>query len=204
MAAGARITLFGWTVAGALAAAAGAGPAPALVPAATAVELLDLSGRAVRPLDRGGARAVVFIFARSDCPISNRYAPELRRLHDRFSAGGIAFWLVYTESRESGEALTRHHREFVYPFGALRDPEHALVRMAQATVTPEAAVFLPLPAGPRLVYRGRIDDRYLALGRARAAPTTRDLEGVLEAILAGRPVKTRTTTAIGCFISSGE
>jgi hypothetical protein len=127
----------------------------------------------------------------------------MRRLHERFAAGGVAFWLVYTERGEQGAALARHHREFAYPFGALRDREHALVRMARATVTPEAAVFVPAPEGPRLVYRGRIDDRYVALGKARAAPATRDLESVLAAVLAGQPPAARTTTAIGCFISSG-
>jgi hypothetical protein len=200
VAAGARITLVVWTVAGALAAAGAPGAAPPISPATT-LELLDLSGRAIRPLDHGKARAIVFVFARSDCPISNRYAPEMRRLHARFAAGGVAFWLVYTERAESGEALARHHREFVYPFGALRDHEHALVRMAGATVTPEAAVFVSAPNGPRLVYRGRIDDRYVAFGNARAAPATRDLEGVLDAILAGQAPTARTTTAIGCFIS---
>jgi hypothetical protein len=201
VAAGARNTFVGWTVAGVFA-AAGAWAVTPPVPADATFALPDLSGRAVRPLDDGKARAIVFVFARHDCPISNRYAPELRRLHERFAAGGVVFWLVYTERAASGQGLARHHGEFAYPFGALRDEEHALVRMAQATVTPEAAVFVPTAEGPRLVYRGRIDDRYVALGKARAAPATRDLEGVLEAILAGKPPTTRTTTAIGCFISS--
>ena len=201
MAVGARNTLVGWTVAGVFAAAGAWAVTPPVSPGST-LALPDLSGRAVRPLDDDVARAVVFVFARSDCPISNRYAPEMRRLHERFAARGVAFWLVYTERAGSGEALARHHGEFAYPFGALRDKEHTLVRMARATVTPEAAVFVPAPEGPRLVYRGRIDDRYVALGKARAAPATRDLEGVLEAIVAGKPPATRTTTAIGCFISS--
>jgi hypothetical protein len=76
--------------------------------------------------------------------------------------------------------------------------------MVQATVTPEAAVFVPGPSGPRLAYRGRIDDRYVDLGQARAAPVTRDLERVLEAIVAGKPVAARTTPAIGCFIPDPE
>ena len=46
----------------------------------------------------------------------------------------------------------------------------------------------PAPSGPRLVYRGRIDDRYVDFGTARAAPTTRDLEQVLDAIVAGEAV----------------
>src|SRR5512134_2888472 len=44
----------------------------------------DLEGRAVSPLDDDVA-ATVLLFTRTDCPISNRYAPEVRRLHDRFA-----------------------------------------------------------------------------------------------------------------------
>lgn len=144
------------------------------------------------------------MFARTDCPISNRYAPELRRLHERFAPAGLAFWLVYPDPGEGVDAIHRHLREFAYPFGALRDPKHNLVRMVQATVTPEAAVFVAGSSGPRLVYRGRIDDRYVSFGTARAAPTTRDLEHVLESIAAGKAVNPRTARAIGCFLSRPE
>ena len=54
----------------------------------------------------------------------------------------------------------------------------------------------------QMVYRGRIDDRYVAFGKMRPAPTVRDLEQVLEAIIAGKEVKTKVTKAVGCFISS--
>lgn len=193
------MTFASWALPALLAAAA----LPDRTPTAS-LELLDLDGRRVRPLGDSGARGVVFILVRTDCPISNRYAPELQRLHRRFAPAGVAFQLVYADSSEPVEGIRRHLREFAYPFGALRDPEHNLVRMVQATVTPEAAVFVPRPAGPRLAYRGRIDDRYVDLGRARAAPVTRDLERVLEAIVTGKPVATRTTPAIGCFISGPD
>jgi hypothetical protein len=80
---------------------------------------------------------------------------------------------------------------------ALRDPDHALVKAAGATITPEAAVF----AGGRFVYRGRIDDRYVDLGVERPAATKRDLAEALAAVIAGRPVTPPTTQAVGCFIA---
>jgi hypothetical protein len=89
-------------------------------------------------------------------------------------------------------------------FHALRDPQHELVRATQATVTPEAAVFVAGPAGPRMVYRGRIDDPYVDFGRTRPAPTTRDLRAVLEAVAAGSTLTPRTTPAVGCFITPLE
>jgi hypothetical protein len=80
---------------------------------------------------------------------------------------------------------------------AVRDPKLALVKFAGATVTPEAVVVV---AG-KVVYRGRIDDRYVDLGRERPAPTRRDLFDALTAILDGKPVPLAKTQAVGCFIS---
>jgi hypothetical protein len=181
--------------------AAGAAPGP--TPSAD-LELLDLDGQRVKPLRDPAARAFVFVLARTDCPISNRYAPELQRLHRRFAPAGVVFRLVYPDRAETVEGIRRHLQEFGYPFGALRDPEHDLVRMVQAKVTPEVAVFVAGPAGPRLAYRGRIDDRYVDFGTTRAAPTTRDLLRTLEAVVAGEVPPLRTTAAVGCFLSPAE
>jgi hypothetical protein len=54
--------------------------------------------------------------------------------------------------------------------------------------------------GPRLLYRGRIDDRNVALGRTQPAPKRRDLFDVLAALQSGDAVIPRTTTAVGCAI----
>jgi hypothetical protein len=52
-----------------------------------------------------------------------------------------------------------------------------------------------------MVYRGRIDDRYLDLNKVRASPTRHDLQEVLTALLAGTPVQPRTAEAVGCLIA---
>ena len=166
--------------------------------------VLDLGGRPVEVLPAAGSAPAVLVFSRTDCPIANRYAPELTRLRARFARRGLAFWLVYVDRSEPLDAIRRHAAEFGKAFGAVRDPDHELVRAARATVTPEAAVFVGSETGPALVYRGRIDDRYVDFGRARAAPTSRDLERVLEALASGATIERRTTTALGCFITAPE
>lgn len=164
------------------------------------LRLRDLAGREVRPLGASSARVVVFLFARTDCPISNRYAPEVRHLYEKFSPSRVSFWLVYPDSGDSPAAIQKHIKEYGYPFGALRDPQHALVKFTGVQVTPEAAVFVRGPSGAQMVYRGRIDDRYVDFGKTRPEPTTHDLKQVLDNILEEKPVKLETTPAIGCFI----
>jgi AhpC/TSA family protein len=177
--------------------AALAGPARAETASFTGV--VDLDGRPVAALP-AGTGPTVLVFTRTDCPISNRYAPELRRLGQRFTGHGVAFRLVYVDPAETPAAIREHARAYGLGLEVLRDPRHELVRLAGATVTPEAAVFVPDGAGPRLVYRGRIDDRAVDFGRARPQPRTRDLADVLESLTTGHALTLRTTTAVGCFI----
>jgi hypothetical protein len=163
------------------------------------VRIRDLDDRLIDPFAApAGAKALVFLFVSVDCPISNRYAPEVRRLHDKFAAQGVVFSLVYPNPAEPIAALRRHLKDYGYPMRALRDPKHDLVKVAGATITPEAAVF---DREGRSIYRGRIDDRYVSLGLERPAATRRDLDEALTDALAGKPVRQTSAPAVGCFIA---
>jgi hypothetical protein len=165
------------------------------------LRLLDLEGNSVNPFADSGAKAVVFIFTRYDCPISNRYAPEMRRLSALFAPEKVKFWLVYPDADAQPGAIRRHIKEYDYNCEALRDPGHELVKETGVSVTPEAAVFVFNRSGARMIYRGRIDDRYAAFGKYRPAPSVRDLEDVLSAAIKGAPVEFKATPAVGCYIS---
>jgi len=72
------------------------------------------------------------------------------------------------------------------------------VKRAGATITPEAAVY---DGRGRLTYRGRIDDRYSAVGIERATATRHDLQDAIAATIAGKPVTPRFTQAVGCYVA---
>jgi len=141
----------------------------------------------------------VFLFTSTDCPISNRYAPEVRRLAEKFARQAVLFRLVYPNPMDKRDAIVEHMKAFGYAgvSEALRDPKHTLVKHTGVTVTPETAVY----AGGRIVYHGRIDDRYVDLGLERPAATVHDLADVLAAVLEGRAVACAATQAVGCYIS---
>lgn len=166
-------------------------------------QIFNLAGEPVDPLAVHGAKVLVFVFVRTDCPISNRYAPEMRRLQEKFTPQGVNFQLVYPDPDEKAGMIKDHLKAYGYASQALRDPRHVFVQMTGAQVTPEAVVFAIADSGPepQLVYRGRIDDRYVDFGTTRPEPTTHDLERVLEGILAGQPISFTTTPAVGCYIA---
>ena len=167
------------------------------VPQGGQAAAVDLSGAPVDPIKAAAGKVVVLIFVRTDCPISNRYAPTIQHL-SALHAGKAAFWLVYPDKAESAEAIRKHERDFKYELPALRDLGHTLVKESRAQITPEAAVF---DANHRLVYHGRIDNLYEDFGRARTAPTTHELDDAILAAINGKTPEADSVSAIGCYIS---
>jgi len=161
---------------------------------------LDLTGKPQNPLT-SRAPATVLLFVRTDCPITNRYAPELQRLAQEFKTRSVAFWLIYPDPDEAPRHIEDHIREYAFPGDPLRDPHHVLVKQAHATVAPEAAVF---NASGKLVYHGRIDDRYIDIGKTRPAAQVHDLEETIRAVLAGKPVEHPETRPVGCSLADIE
>jgi hypothetical protein len=163
------------------------------------VQLPGLDGTLVDPFQAAaGTKATVLLFVSTDCPISNRYAPDVRRLYDAYAKEGVAFRLIYPNPADTIEDIRDHLKSFSYPGTALRDVHHDAVKHAGATITPEAAVY---DSRGRLTYRGRIDDRYSAVGIERATATRHDLQDAIAAILAGKPVMPRFTQAVGCYVA---
>jgi hypothetical protein len=169
----------------------------ALLSAVSSDGPLDLSGKPLDPF-AGAARARVFLFVRTDCPITNRYAPELQRIASEFTRRGVEFWLVYPDPAETAAAIHAQIAEYKLPGKALRDPHHKRVARSQAAVSPQAAIF---DNGGHLIYSGRIDDRYVDFGKSRPAAQTHDLEAAIAAVLSGKPAPVSRTRAIGCYLA---
>jgi thiol-disulfide isomerase/thioredoxin len=157
----------------------------------------DLAGNDVDPLREASGKVVVLVFLRTDCPISNRYAPTIQQLSARYSRQA-AFRLVYPDKKASAARIRKYLLDYGYSIPALRDPRRVLVRQSHVQVTPEVAVF---DGRSRLVYHGRIDNWYEDFGRSRPAPTTHDLDDAIRATLSGKPPTAAVTDAVGCYIS---
>lgn len=158
---------------------------------------IDLDGKPVSELAGPGIRIVVLVFSASDCPISNRYVPEIARLNREFSSQGVRFWWVFPNPEDTAQVVSQHVKDYAIHEDTLLDRDQALVKRAGATVTPEAAVFT---RGLREVYHGRIDDRYLDIGQERPQPQRHDLEAAIAAALAGKPIPQPGGPPVGCSI----
>jgi hypothetical protein len=145
-------------------------------------------------------KALVLLFTRSDCPISNRYAAEIEHLYKVYSPKRIEFELVYPEPDLTAAAMEKHNREYGYSMPSVLDSSHKFVNMAKARITPEAAVFVH----GREIYLGRIDDWYTDWNKSRVKPLHHDLQDEITAVLAGTVPKYRETKSIGCAIENAQ
>ena len=144
-----------------------------------------------------GQRATVLLFLGLDCPISNRYAPRVEQMRVTYQGRGIRFVAVFSGPGLDGEAVRHHLDEYSLHLPALIDRDASLAVQTGAKVTPEAVVLAP---DGNVLYRGRIDDQYVAWGKTRLQPTVQDLRDALDQTLAGQPVSHPVTKALGCSI----
>jgi hypothetical protein len=165
---------------------------------------LDLRGQPIHQLGGPGVHLVVLIFGASDCPISNRYVPEVARLNEEFAAQGVRVWWVFPNPEDTAPIVTKHDAEFSIAEPVVLDTRQTLVRLARVTVTPEAAVFGVDGGVLHELYRGRIDDRYLSIGTERPQPGRHDLEAAIAAALAGKPVPQAGGPPVGCAVVPRE
>lgn len=157
-------------------------------------------GQPVVRLASAGSHAVVLFFVATDCPISNRMFPEMKRLREEFASGGVRVWFVYPDE-ETADRVREHQRTFDGGGEAVLDVEGRLTQLAGVNVTPEIAVLAPDGRGGWVTaFQGRIDNRYVRLGSERPAATEHYGEEAIRAVLAGRPPRPDLGRPVGCTI----
>ncbi len=160
-------------------------------------EFVNVTGEAFHLPNAGQCRGIVLFFAGYDCPISNAYSKELTRIYDEFSPKKISFCVVYADADLSRENAAKHAREYAFHCPAVLDPKMTLALKVGATIKSEVAVLSPKG---EVLYRGRIDNRYVDFGRRREQVTAHELRDALDAIVAGKPISVLREKAIGCDI----
>jgi NAD(P)-dependent dehydrogenase (short-subunit alcohol dehydrogenase family) len=139
----------------------------------------------------------VFEFLGTECPIAGRVQPELERLAQEFGPQGVRFVAIYPNVGETASGIRKHRSEAGQTVEAGLDPGHRLTDRLAVTVTPEVVV---LASDGRLIYQGRVNDQYGALGKGRPAPTRHDVAEALGGFLASGQATAIRTTPVGCRI----
>src|SRR5829696_1051148 len=161
---------------------------------------MDATGKPAPPAGLFGEKATVVLFVSFDCPNSNGYTPTLLDLHKAYAGQGVKFVAV-SESELTADELKAKVAEYKLPFPVFPDPKQGTADTFKAKTTPEAFV---LDHNQVLRYRGRIDNMYSDRLKRNPKVTDHDLKNALDDLLAGKPVRTPVTKAVGCAIGSRD
>lgn len=141
----------------------------------------------------------VYVFMSETCPVCQRYTLTLKNLYEKYRSQGVVFIAVYPEEDVNADSVNSFQKKYnIADFRTILDPNASLAKELGATITPEAVV---KATNGKIVYRGRIDDTFYALGKSRNVITSNDLDDAIAATLSGQTVKQPKTKAVGCIIT---
>jgi hypothetical protein len=139
-------------------------------------------------------RLTVAVYVTSECPMVQKYRPELRRLASELG-NGVAWRFVYPAA--DAKRATAHFAASKLPGEAVLEPDYVVAKQCGVKVTTGVLLF---DATGLLRYRGRIDDRGSVMGEWKDKATRRDLLQAVRDVQAKRPVAITQTEAVGCFL----
>lgn len=137
----------------------------------------------------------LIVFMAPKCPICQDYSVVLNDLAGAF-AGKVHFVAYFPNEHTSPEEVSDFSNQYQLTFEAQHGGLN-LARQLGAEVTPE--VFLINNDG-EVLYSGRIDNRFFALGKRRTKVTRHDLHTALTQCIHGQTPEPESTQAVGCII----
>lgn len=140
----------------------------------------------------------IYIFLLEDCVISQHYAPILNELYQEYASDSIQFVGIFPNRISSPKTIETFKATYAIPFELKYEHYQQTARKLAATVTPEVVVYDEKEES--VLYKGRIDDQFVRVGRRRQVRRSFELEEVLEAIQNRKKIETEMTASIGCFI----
>ena len=156
----------------------------------------------------GVAEPTLYIFVTHECPIANRYAPEIGRIAEEHLDLVGPTVVVYADANALAKDSSTHFEQYyllatdsiedeahVASVTMVHDAEHEWVKRFDARAVPTAVI----ARGKTVLYHGRIDDRNPRLGARRVQAGQQDLREALTALRSGTLTPTRTRV-VGCSI----
>src|SRR5438067_829200 len=156
--------------------------------------MIDVDGQR-HVIGSESARATVLLFLGTQCPISNRYVPQLNQLAKAHQDDRVEFFVVVSDPTVTRKDVLVYRDQYKIEMPVIFDASGVLARELKPTHTPEA--FL-LDHDGAVRYRGRIDDGFAALGKVNQVVKSHDLADAISALLANKPIAQEKTDPVGC------
>jgi hypothetical protein len=172
---------------------AAAGAVPGLFRVRT---MVDSEGAVLQLGVKPGTKAVVLVFLGPECPVSQRYVPELNRIASQNQTNAVEFYGVVAGKKIARTNVAAFAKEYAIHFPVLVDDDLSLARWLRPTHMPEAFV---LKVDGDVIYHGRIDDWYESIGKPRAVIQQRELRDAITAVLSNSVPARVYARPVGCY-----
>jgi peroxiredoxin len=163
--------------------------------------LKNVDGRTIGLDDYKAQKGIILIFTSNHCPFSKAYEDRTLALDRKFGPQGYPVLAVapnnpavYEEDAFDKMQLRARDKNYTFPY--LQDASQTLTKSFGATRTPQVYVLKRSDDRFTVEYIGSIDDS----PQDPAGVQRRYVEEAVTSLLAGRPVGTPLTKAVGCAI----
>lgn len=172
---------------------------------ATDFNLKNVDGQMVSMANYKDAKGFIVIFTCNTCPFSKMYEERINELNQKYAPKGYPVLAinpndVTKQPDDSFDAMIKRAEDKNFSFPYLHDESQAIATAYGATRTPH--VYIVSKKTKKLVvsYIGAIDNNHKDANDA----SQKYVEEAVDNLLAGKPVTTDFTKAIGCTIKWKE
>ena len=163
----------------------------------TDTKMKNVDGKEMSIAGVAGKNGTLVIFTCNHCPFVKAWEKRIVEIGNAYSKKGIGVIAIdandpAVQAPDSYEEMQTRAKERGFQFPYVVDATSDVARAFGATRTPEFFLF---DKDGKLVYHGALDDN-----KDAAQASQPYLKDALEAVLAGKPVATAETKAIGCSI----
>lgn len=145
----------------------------------------------------------VYVFLHDECVISQFFTPQLTTYYNTYQSQKVGFIGYFPNFSTKPAQIEAFGEKYKLDFPLEQDYYKDWTKKFGITVTPEVAVWDH--RSDQLVYRGRIDDSYVRVGKRKFHPQHEDLKDIIVSWLAGKKfTDTIETQSIGCFINFSD
>jgi len=143
----------------------------------------------------------LYFFLLDDCPICIQYSPTINELYNEYG-DQISFIGYFPNFSSKKHKIDAYKNEYNIKFPLQTDYYKVQAKKYNAEVTPE--VILYNNTKDKIIYQGRIDNKFFKLGRRRNVVTEHDLKSAIDNTINNEPVEKSYVQPVGCFINYND
>ena len=143
----------------------------------------------------------LYIFLLDDCPICLQYTPTLNELYDSYG-DQINFVGYFPNFSSKPSKIETFKTTYHIKFPLFTDYYKTKAKKFNAKITPEVVLYNHTTE--KIMYQGRIDNKFYSLGRRRNVITEHNLEDAIESVLNNIPVEIDYSEPVGCYINYSD